>query len=342
MSASSEEDLRGVWGAFKKGDPLPASRKGQAIPQKYTTASSSPMRSEAYSEEYEDTYYVLQDTIQSISGQPKSSSSSFRSLSEAAKSKTESLAKTIISSGGRVSDFGSAQAHSEGTSFSTLPTGAPQFVPGEIIQPKPPSRTPSQEERAPYATVVGTEEIAASTGDSIFDINAYLSFLISQATGVSFINTSLTITAIKSAWGKIYPMLASMTNPTAVRLLAAGEKYVSMLASPIGAALPIAAATLGMYRILSSVYSMISGEAPSQQKEIEKQIWVDATKSVLPKNTTVPAFKGGSGNQGSIDNAYLAQAQGNIQRASRTQYNVRSGRGTAVARPLLSNVQITV
>lgn len=325
MSASSEEDLRGVWGAFMKGEALPAS-KGQAIPQKYTTASRSPIWSEAYSSEYEDTNNVLQNTIQAISGQPKSSSSSFHSLSEAAKSKTESLAKTIISS----------------TSFSTLPTGAPQFVPGEPIQPKPPSRTPSQEERTPYATVVGTEEIAASTGDSIFDINAYLSFLISQATGVSFINTSLTITAIKSAWGKIYPMLASMTNPTAVRLLAAGEKYVSMLASPIGAALPIAAATLGMYRILSSVYNMIGSEAPSQQKEIEKQIWVDATKSVLPKNTTVPAFKGGSGNQGSIDNAYLAQAQGNIQRASRTQYNVRSGRGTAVARPLLSNVQITV
>jgi hypothetical protein len=261
------------------------------------------------------------------------------SLSDRAKSEVMSAAKSISST-------------SSARSSSSLGAGVGSALYEQQIYEQPlygqypaESRSRSQSTASIPEAVITVEEaaqtIAANTGDSPVAIQAALTYLLSRGFGTNILTTGVVVRTMSQVWPSISAMLSGIQNPTAARVIAEGSRYFGMVANPIGKALPALTIAVGALELLQMVYKAVNGQPAGEKKEADKQILDKATATVL-RNETIPAFKGGSGNQNAIDSAYLAQAQGNVQRATRTQYKVHGNRNSAVVRPLLSNVQIMI
>lgn len=183
------------------------------------------------------------------------------------------------------------------------------------------------------------------------DAIIYTSALIGNIFNVNPITVGVGIQSSIYVYNKLMPILARMSanqntiaGRTASAIIDRTDKIMRLINNPKAAGIfsnVILAGIITSNVIVPTAYwlmEMWDGNPPQS----EQLTIVDAYNAMKKVNNVLPAFKGGSGNQSSIDSAYIAQAQGNIQRASRTQYNVRANRSAAVLRPLLSNIRIII
>ena len=178
------------------------------------------------------------------------------------------------------------------------------------------------------------------------DTSANLAYLLSRGIpGLNPLLAGISLHTMHKAWVSLsrdLQLAQRFGNAGATDLLSRGYQIFSK-GGALGAK-GLAGATLayGMYEFFGQVYSWLGGLPEGQDKDKLKRAIDSAVGQALPRNATQRANAGGATNQSAIEAAYIAQATGDIQRASRSQYIVRGNRGVSVVRPQYSGGQIMI
>lgn len=204
-------------------------------------------------------------------------------------------------------------------------------------------RAINPEEVQAKARAEATAETGATAQEVLTSVRTSLENTVG---GTSILPTGATLAAIQRAWSVISRsrmgsrFISPMSQTTVGRNIIAAYEQIISNSGLIGDATAGLLALSFFYKlVLRPTFDYITRNGATVEELKDINYAIELTK---PQNIVQPSFRGGNSNQKAIEDAYISQAEGNVQRSRRTYYDVRSNRATAATRPLMSNIRIMV